>query len=92
MKILYAEFELEKLDRKKMQKTRRDKSQMHQTPQSFKQQTDAGEGAADDPADDLGQMEGQTQKRGSDPAGEKCRITFEARQAVVGYFNGDARE
>lgn len=90
MKILYAEFELEKMDRKKLQKARHDASQVHQMGQSFKQQTDAGEGAADDPADAFGQMEGQTQKRGSDPAGEKCRITFEARQAVVGYFNGDA--
>ena len=35
------------------------------------------------------EMEGLTQKRGSDPSGEKCRITFEARQAVTGYFNGD---
>ena len=32
-------------------------------------------------------MQGQTQKRGADPAGDKCRITFEARQAVSGYFD-----
>ena len=39
-----------------------------------------------------GQMEGQTQMRGADPAGEKCRITFEARQAVSGFFQGHSGE
>ena len=33
------------------------------------------------------EMQGQTQKRGADPAADKCRITFEARQAVSGYFD-----
>ena len=105
MKILFAEFELEKMSRKKLQQLRRDNTQMNQMPQSSTKLADAGgtaddaaagtaddaaHGTADDAADGMGEMEGQTQKRGSDPAGEKCRITFEARQAVVGYFNGDA--
>jgi hypothetical protein len=34
------------------------------------------------------QMEGQTQKKGPDPAGEKCKVAFEARQAVTSFFNG----
>ncbi len=34
-------------------------------------------------------MEGQTQKRGADSTGEKCRITFGARQAVTCFFRGD---
>ena len=33
-------------------------------------------------------MDGQTQKRGADPSGDKCRITFEARQGVSGWFAG----
>jgi len=49
---------------------------------------DGAAGEMEDATDD--KMEGLTQKRGSDPAGEKCRITFEARQAVKGYFNGDS--
>ena len=33
--------------------------------------------------------EGCTQRRGAERVGEKCRITFEARQAISGYFGGD---
>ncbi len=36
-------------------------------------------------ADGGNEMGGPTQKTGADPAGDKRRITFEARQAVTGF-------
>ena len=42
-----------------------------------------------DPAAAPAKNQGMGQKRGGDAAGEKCRVTLEARQAVSGYFSGD---
>jgi hypothetical protein len=80
-KVLYAEYELANFSSKRLKKTK--KASYLQASQRLDEDPQASEIAAD-------ATEGQTQKRGADPAGEKCRITFEARQAVTGYFNGDA--
>ena len=94
MKILYAEFELREMSPKKLKRAKR-LEQLRGTQKMLPDANAADEAVAvagddADAADGAGEMQGQTQKRGSDPAGEKCRITFEARQAVRGYFNGDA--
>ena len=33
--------------------------------------------------------QGMSQRRGAERSGEKCRVTFEARQAISGLFSGD---
>ena len=75
LKILYASFELDEVEKRKNRKRALKHKQMSQALTA-------------PPAES--EMSGQTQKRGADPGGEKCRITFEARQDVSGFLDEGA--
>ena len=82
LKILYAEFELKEActQKKKSYSKTKKGNQLSSSPAQHSQALVPG---------DPSELEGQSQKRGADPSGDKCRITFEARQAISGWFGGD---
>ena len=80
-------------------------AKVHKKGQKRKTHEDIGTESSEDGAKDkktrgqgkqkarakLGKKEGQSQGRGGDPSGEKCRVTMEFRQGVSGYF-ADGKE
>ena len=83
LNIVFAAFELKETASIKLKKHSKGVSGTnHRASQAV-----GTDGNAQDVDTASTEMQGQTQKRGADPAGDKCRITFEARQAVSGYFD-----
>ena len=83
LKIVFAAFELkETASRKNKKQSKAASGSSHRASQVV-----GTDGDAQDVDTASTEMQGQTQKRGADPAGDKCRLTFEARQAVSGYFD-----
>ena len=91
LKILYAAFEIE--DTKKIQESRKKREERHRQIRASrgKDSQRLGDQPEQEEAGNQEEMtsKGMSQKRGADSAGEKCRVTFEARQAVSGYFGDD---
>ena len=106
LKILYAEFEIvNQKSQEKSQKVRKDrlaKMRASRGQDSQKIEPAAPQEEEDGEEDQevrgkkrkAGEMHGggMSQKRGSDASGDRCRITFEARQAVKGFFGKDPNQ
>jgi len=89
MKVLYAEFELAEVAKRRSAKAKqRGYKIAEQTSQAAGELLSHNVPDAEEGDSCAGEMDGQTQKRGADPSGDKCRVTSEARQGVTGWFGG----
>ena len=102
LKVLYAAFEIEDskkaVESKNIRKERQKKILASRGNESQRLDNE-DEGEEKDPEKDddapgkkMGEGQGQSQKRGADSAGDKCRVTFEARQGLSGLFTGDPKK
>ena len=99
LKVLYAEFEIvNRKSKEKNQKTRKERLRKLRGSRGNHFQRLAPD-QEEDPSDEeargqkgkASEMEkgGRSQKRGAAASEDRCRITFEARQAVKGLFKND---
>ena len=91
LKTVFANWEMKADPKTKKDRAARDASR-HQASQKLEKE-DEGKDGAEIPEDaEPKDNQGCTQRRGAERVGEKCRITLEARQGIMGYFSGDPRK
>ena len=89
LKTIFADWEMEADARTKRARTERNAKRGQASQKLDTDEAPQGEMAE---GGEMGSNEGCTQRRGAERVGEKCRITFEARQMITGYFSGKADE